>query len=333
MLGLEGRYYADPSIYAAEREKIFRSAWQLIGTALSLAAPGAYLTVDIVGTSIFVIRGRDGVLRGFHNVCSHRGSRLLEAGTGVCERIRCPYHDWQYSDRGQLLATPWFDEASPFELDSWPLRGVSVEVWRGLVFAAIAPDRGLLDQLGDLPADLKADPIETYTEMASDTFRAAINWKTYIDQFNEFYHVPPVHAPLGAIGLEHYTAEPGRGMMRMKAPAGGAHYGGRWFWAWPNWTVSIFPGGAKTSRVNPLAADLVEVEFRYLFADASDAAAATRLRVIEATSSIFAEDVRACARVQANYASGASRPGPLHPRHERAVGYFQDLVREALAAV
>ena len=330
-LNLDGSYYGDPAIYAAEREAIFRRSWQLLGAESALAASGSYLAADLAGSGIFVIRGADGTLRGFQNVCRHRGSWLLEPGTGQCATIRCPFHRWEYNDCGQLIDTPWFDEPTPFDLQQWPLAPIAVQAWRGLIFVAIAPDTSLSEQLGDLPGELQDTPLESFTLVAGETLSANLNWKTYLDQFVEYYHTPSVHVPDKRVGIENYTAIPLRGMMRMDSPPGASFFGGRWLWAWPNWTLSVFPGGMKTSRVNPVSAERIDVHFQYFFSDLGAASEATRARVINATSSIFAEDIRACERAQANYSSGDYRPGPLHERHERAVAYFQRRVREALA--
>jgi choline monooxygenase len=332
MLNLEARFYSDPSTYAAERDKIFRRSWQLLGPESWVADSGAYLAADIAGMSVFIMRGADGVLRGFQNVCRHRGSRLLEAGAGKCATVSCPYHGWQYNDRGELVATPWFGERSPFDMQQWALAAIAVKAWRGLVFAAIAPEVSWDEQLGELPKEIDM-PIETFTATAAARFTANINWKVYIDQFNEFYHTPSVHLPDKDLGLDQYTAEPRPGMMLMMAPANTAYYGGRWLWGWPNWTLSLFAGGMKTSRINPISTEQVEVHFHYYFADTSDAAASARQRVIDATSRIFSEDARACERVQASYSSGQYRPGPLHPRLEKSVSHFQIRVRNTLAGV
>ena len=328
VLSLDAAWYADPAIHARERDEVFLRSWQFVAAAASLAAPGDYRALRIADRSVFVRRGHDGVLRGFRNVCRHRGSRLLDADAGRCDAVRCPYHGWTYNDRGALIATPWFDEASPFDLARWPLDTVTVETWRGLVFVAIQPEQSLAEQLGDLPAALADTPIESFREMASETMSAPLNWKTYLDQFNEYYHVPLVHRPTQGIGLEQYTALPARNMTCMTAPSGSAFYGGKWLWGWPNWTLSVFAGGMKISRVNPVAADAIDVHFHYFFADTSDAEA--QRRVIAATKTIFDEDVRACARVQVNLGAGDYRPGPLHPRHEQATAYFQARIREAL---
>lgn len=330
VLSLNAYYYTDPAIHARERDAIFRRSWQFVAAAAALAAPGAHRSLRIADLGVFVIRGRDGVLRGFHDVCRHRGSRLFESDRGVCDVIRCPYHGWTYDDRGALIATPWFDEASPFDIDRWPLDAIAVDQWRGLVFAAIDPETSLAEQLGNLPATLAETPLESYQEVHAERLSAPVNWKAYLDQFNEYYHVPSVHRPTQGIGLERYTALPADNMTCMTAPPDSAFHGGKWLWGWPNWTLSVFAGGMKVSRINPIAPDAIEVEFQHFFADPDDGEA--QRRVVNATKAIFAEDVLACTRVQANLGSGAYRPGPLHPRHEQATAYFQARVRAALDA-
>lgn len=334
MLNLEGHLYTDPAVFALEREKIFKRTWQPLASATQLANVGDTVAADIAGWGVFIIRGQDGQLRGFHNVCSHRGARLLEPGRRNCDHVVCPYHHWQYDDHGALEDTPWYGDASPFDLAKLSLQPISVAVWRGLIFAAIEPATSLEQQLGDLPDELANASLEQFVATTGEELEAAINWKAYVDQFCEYYHVPAVHSPDKTVSVRNYEAIPRNGMMYMRATdqAGtqAAYYGGKWLWAWPNWTLSLFPGGMKISRINPVSADKIRVRFDYFFADTSQAGEPTRSRVAGATKSIFLEDVRACERAQAGYASGSYRPGPLHPQHEQATAYFQSRVREAL---
>jgi choline monooxygenase len=117
---------------------------------------------------VLVIRSTsDGVLRGFRNVCRHRGARLLPEGSGTCSVIQCPYHHWVYGDTGELRRTPWFEPEPDFDVADWPLDAISVAEWRGLVFAAIDPVESLTDQLGDLVVDLADEPIESPTASGS----------------------------------------------------------------------------------------------------------------------------------------------------------------------
>jgi choline monooxygenase len=110
----------------------------------------------------------------------------------------------------------------------------------------------------------------------------------------------------------------------------GSIYGGKWLWMWPNWTLSIFPGGMNTSRINPVAVGSTDVTYDFYFADLSAQSEASRRRAIDTTCDIVREDFGICEHTQMNYASGGYTPGPLSPRHESSVGYFQGLVRKAL---
>ena len=331
--GLEGRFYADSAIFAAERERIFRSAWQLVGHDSAFGAAGSTRPIDIAGASVFVVRGEDGALRAFRNVCRHRGASLVaEDRPAGCAPIACPSHGWRYGLDGQLLQTPWFGEESPFDLPALSLIPVEIGLWRALVFVALEPREPLLEQLGEMPAYFADIPLERMIEYDRATFVEAFNWKAYIDQFTDYYHSPAVHGSDERVGIDRFTADPIRRGMIMRAPDSLAFYGAQWVWTWPNLTIATFEGGVKISRIVPLTAGTSEVRFLFL----ADPLAAVELsalqRIVDATLGIFAEDAALLRQLQRNLESGSfEEPGPLHPRHERATAYFQQLVREALA--
>ena len=148
MLNLDPGLYAAPRAFVDERERVFARTWQLVGPASEVGEPGSYSAIEIAGLKVFVLRGRDGTLRGFRNVCRHRGARLLEEGTGRCGPIRCPYHNWAYNDDGQLMTAPWFGEDPAFRKEDWPLEAISVRAGTTLP---------LLNQGGE---------VHTFTEVA-----------------------------------------------------------------------------------------------------------------------------------------------------------------------
>jgi choline monooxygenase len=327
--------YADPAIYALEREKIFRRAWQLLGPAALVAAPGQYITADIANVPIFIIRGQDGVLRGFHNVCPHRGATLLQA-SGRCAEVRCPYHDAHFDDGGQLANTEWFGDAVPKELAGLRLTPIAVKEWRGLLLAAISPVEEAVTQLGDAPGEVGDTPIETYTHAERRTVSVAANWKSYFDQYNEIWHTPQVHPADKNVGIHGYRAEAMDGLIRMTtapgdgAGASAAYYGGKWMQMWPNWTLVLFKGGMKTVRINPRAADRFEADHDFYFADMAPEGVAERQRVADATLSIFMQDSAMIESLMRNYRASAYAPGPMHPTHERALIEYQRRIKAAL---
>lgn len=329
---LEPSFYVDPGVHERERRAIFRSHWQMLGPVARVGGPGDYLAVTVAGWRLFVVRGRDGVLRGFHNVCRHRGARLVPDGTGRCDLLRCPYHNWVYDHQGALLQAPWFGEDPGFKAGDWPLQRAALAEWRGLLFLAIDADRSLEDQLGDLPEEVEEFPLETFESVERRQFTMRSNWKTYTDNFVEGYHIPGIHPGfMKVIDFKNFETVARNGLVRMTAPQkSGSIYGGKWLWMWPNWTLSVFPGGMNTSRIDPLGVNATELTYDFYFADRSEAAAESRRITIDVNSGIVREDFGICETTQENYASGGYTPGPLSPRHEQSVAYFQRKVADAL---
>jgi choline monooxygenase len=330
MLNLDPRLYAMQQIFIDEREQIFSKSWQLLGSASGVSEPGTYAAAEIAGLKVFVLRGRDGVLRGFRNVCRHRGARLLHEGTGRCGPIRCPYHNWSYNDQGTLIAAPWFGEDPSFRKEDWPLEAISVCEWRGLVFLAVDPHEDLETQLGDLIPELADEPIETFQPVREERMVFDANWKIYTDNFVEGYHIPGIHpAFFAAIDFEQFKTTAHNGFVRMTAPPReGLFYRGKWLWNWPNWTLSLFEGGMNTSRINPIDHQRTELIYTFFFADTSKESEIED--IIARNLAVVREDFEICIETHKNYATDAYSAGPLSPRHEAGVAYFQTRLKESL---
>ena len=332
MRNLDPRFYVDPAVLQRERERIFSRTWQLLGPLSQLSEPGCYVAAEIAGFKVFAIRGRDGELRAFRNVCRHRGSRLLDEGRGRCATIRCPYHQWVFDDHGALVTAPWFGEDPDFRKEDWPLEKIHVACWRGLLFVAIEPETDLASQLGELVPELADEPLESYTQVRTESVFFDANWKVYTDNFVEGYHIPGVHPGFfKAIDFEAFKTTAHRGFVRMTAPPReGLFYRGKWLWMWPNWTLSLFEGGMNTSRINPLSHERTEQIYDFYFTDTSTEHAATRDDTIARNLAVVREDYEVCVGTHRNYATGNYTPGPLSPRHEQGVHYFQKRVAESL---
>jgi choline monooxygenase len=323
-LNLDPGLYTRQDIWEEERRRIFHKTWQFMGPVSAVANPGQYLTIDIAGLGVFAIRGKDGTLRAFKNVCRHRGARLLE-GAGECGLIVCPYHKWSFSDTGRLVQAPWFGRDPAIIPEDWPLDPVPLAEWRGLLFVAINPETSLLEQLGDLPADLAAEPLETYTTAAQAENNATVsfdaNWKVYTDNFVEGYHIPGTHPTFyAAINFDAFETTAHQGFVRMTAPPrDGLFYRGKWLWMWPNWTLSLFEGGMNVSRIDPVSVNRTDQHYGFFFADTSEAGAEARARSINGTLAVVREDYEVCQSTHRNYLAGGYTPGPLSSRHEKGV--------------
>jgi len=332
MLNLDPRLYVDAAVLPRERHAIFARTWQLLGPASQVSERGHYVAADLAGMKVFAIRGRDGSLRAFRNVCRHRGAQLLDDGAGRCATIRCPYHQWVFADDGHLVTAPWFGDDPEFKLADWPLEPIHAAEWRGLLFVAVDPQHDLISQLGDLVGELADEPIESYAAVASDKVVFDANWKIYTDNFVEGYHIPGVHPKFfAAIDFEAFKTTAHNGFVRMTAPPrDGLFYRGKWLWMWPNWTLSLFDGGMNTSRINPLSSARTEQLYHFYFADTSDAAKSAQARTIAGNLAVVREDYGICVQTHQNYESGSYTAGPLSPRHEQGVYYFQQKVKESL---
>jgi choline monooxygenase len=331
-LNLDPSLYVREDVWQAERARIFARTWQFMGPASYVASAGEYLAIDIAGTPVFAIRGRDGELRGFRNVCRHRGAKLLPDGAGQCGLVVCPYHKWSYADTGRLVQAPWYGRDPAIIPEDWPLHPVHLAEWRGLLFAALEPEGSLLDQLGDLPAELAEEPMESYTATDSATVSFDANWKVYTDNFVEGYHIPGTHPSFyAAIDFDAFETTAHRGYVRMTAPPKeGLFYRGKWLWMWPNWTLSLFEGGMNVSRINPVGVHRTDQHYHFFFADTSDAEAPARAKSVQGTLGVVREDTQVCAETHRNYVAGAYESGPLSGRHEKGVQYFQSCVTRAL---
>jgi len=335
---LPARWYRDPAVFEAERRAVFGRTWQLFAHASELSEPGACRAEVLAGWPVLVRRGRDGVLRGFHNVCRHRAGPLAPDGASRCPVLRCRYHGWVYGDDGRLERTPDFGEARAegFDPDALGLFPVAVETWRGFVFVCLASDPPpLAEALGRLPALARALPFESlrFHGRAEHPIRA--NWKTYVENYLEGYHIPYVHPALHReVDAKAYRVEAAERVVthhvpsrpRVEAPV----YEGLWAWLVPNLAFNFYGRGLSVERMLPEGPGAMRIEYLFLFAD--DAGPAEREAALAMSRTVTAEDVAICEAVQRNLDAGAYTVGRLSPRHEEGVFYFQRWVRRALGS-
>lgn len=191
--------YVSPSYFEQEREKVFRQSWLLACHESEIPKPGDFMVKDaaIFNASIVIVRGRDGVVRAFHNVCRHRGNKLVCAnGQGHAEAFFCKFHGWTFALDGRLRGVPEQDRFPGFDKSQHMLKPFSMQMWKGFVFLhpQAFPRQSLREYLGTLAGPLEAFPFERMRLMASYSGTLRSNWKVAINAFQEAYHVPTVHA-------------------------------------------------------------------------------------------------------------------------------------------
>ena len=328
---LPASLYRDAAIFAHEQTAIFRHTWQLIGREAELAATGDFLADDIGGLPVLVVRAQDGDLRGWHNLCRHRAGPLVQESSGNCgHELTCRYHGWRYQLDGRLRAAVDFGPAEGFDPRKFGLVPIQADTWRGLVFVnldleapPLAEAMAALDGvwairgLADLPAFA-----------ARRTHEVGCDWKTYMENFLEGYHLPSVHPGLGSeVDVQRYSIAVDQDVVVQAAASMGdarAANLGLWIWKWPNLGISLYSGGLMIERVSPIGFGRTRLDYLYFHDAASGADFDYVLHVSERTT---AEDVVICEAVQKRLSGGIYERGMLSPHHEAGIAAFQAHVR------
>jgi phenylpropionate dioxygenase-like ring-hydroxylating dioxygenase large terminal subunit len=185
--------YHDPAIFALERERLFGRGWLSPGLAAEIPKPGDYLGFSVNDQPVFVIRGEDGKIRGFANVCLHRMMRLVE-GRGSCTRIVCPYHAWTYGLDGQLLGAPHMKRSPGFEPRAHHLAEIRTEIWEGWIYVTLDPAaESVAHLLAPLQGIVAPYAMAGYLPVAAQDHVWNTNWKLLTENFMEGYHLPVAH--------------------------------------------------------------------------------------------------------------------------------------------
>jgi choline monooxygenase len=336
---LAARFYVDPDMVAVDRRAIFDRAWQLVAHECQLREAGDHVVADLGGLPVLAVRGADGAIRVFHNVCRHRAGPIAQCDGLAAKSLRCRYHGWTYTLEGQLRSAPEMGTAENFNVADIALPQLAVRVWQGLVFAAVEPQHAPdFDRfVAGIDARLGADRgLAQYGHHHRVGYDVACNWKVYVDNYLEGYHVPHVHPALNRmLDYRSYITEVETWHSLQWSPleSDSTLYGNGdalYYWLWPNTMLNILPGRLQTNRIVPLGVDRCRVEFDFYYpVDPSDAGHARREADLAFSDEVQHEDLGICEDVQRGLASGSYEPGRLNPLRETAVLHFHELVRAA----
>jgi phenylpropionate dioxygenase-like ring-hydroxylating dioxygenase large terminal subunit len=333
-------WYTDPEILRREQERIFRPSWQYVGYSGQLAQPG-YVAAQVGQTPVVVTRDRDGELRGFVNVCRHRGFTIAE-GEQRRETLQCPYHAWTYGLDGSLRAAPGSEEEPEFPQDELGLVPVAVDTWGPFVFANAGPEPEPLEQaLGSLPAQVAELGLDVGSLVHHSRWQAEIdaNWKIVCENFLECYHCQVAHPGFSEVidvSPEAYVlSADGRlttqhGRVRTASPTDVLPRS-QFHFLWPNLEINIFPGEPNISigPSFPLTPERTYRHLDYFFGPDVEAAWIDDLLAFD--DQVGREDAILVAGVQRGVSSGALEHGVLMSRSEQLIGHFQALTAAALA--
>lgn len=342
--GLLPRSYVEPAVLDDERTRVFGRSWQLVARADELAVVGAYVTAELAGEPVLVVRADAGEpgLRAFFNVCPHRAGPVAR-GCGRRKQLSCGYHGWTFSLDGALLRAP---ESDGCDLTGVGLTPISVARWGPLVFASIEPAAPLAEVFAGI-----AEPHGSLAWVMRRDYELSANWKVYVDNYLEGYHIPIVHPRLfGELDYARYRTETATWWSRQHAPlrpipaTGDSEAGATrayrpetegeeasYHWVFPNLMLNAYQGMLQTNVVIPLGPDRTRVRFEWFAPPPAPSEGDARWSELVGFSELVQEEDRTiCETVQRNLGSRGAVRGRYVVARENGVHHFHRLYASAM---
>jgi choline monooxygenase len=334
-------WYTDPLVLALEQRTVFSRSWQMIGRAKQLRELGQYITGELAGERMLVVRGHDDILRGFYNVCRHHAAAVMTESQGQVDHLRCPYHGWTYNLEGALIVAPEFGGVCNFDKAINGLIPVQTAIWHGWVFVKLDSDGPSLEKFfgNQLIGKFEGLNLKELHWSERRSYTVNCNWKVFVDNYLDGgYHVPHIHGALNSVlDYGEYKIATGERFCVQSSPiiSGKAdaetaevRKGDRayYFWIYPNFMINWYEGVMDTNLVVPCGIDRTEVIFDYYFTDVSEGAREKNLASIAVSERIQNEDVAICESVQRGLASRAYSAGRLSVRREAGEHLFHRLL-------
>jgi choline monooxygenase len=342
-------WYTDKDFYQLELETVFSQSWQLAARADQVTEPGKYVTTDIAGEPVVIVRGNDGVLRGFFNVCRHHAAAVMTEPEGKAAQLRCPYHGWTYSLEGELKGTPDFSGVCNFDRAQNGLVSLEIAEWENWVFVKTVQNlpESLEEFLGEeLLSQTNPLRLTDLHWFERRHYQFDCNWKVFVDNYLDGgYHVPYLHKGLDSVlDYRNYMIENGEHFCLQWSPivtegaeaqTGAVRKGERalYYWIYPNFMVNWYDGVMDTNLVVPRGVDQTEVIFDFYFPEVTSEEARARNRAsVEVGQRIQDEDVAICKSVQRGLNSRAYHAGRLSVRREAGEHLFHRLLHRDVSS-
>jgi choline monooxygenase len=334
-------WYTDARIAQLELQNVFSRTWQSVGRTAQVQKPGQYVTASVAGEPIVTVRGSDGKLRAFYNVCRHHAMTVMNGPCGRAQHMRCPYHGWTYNLEGELRGMTEFEGVCNFDRAQNGLVPVRVETWENFIFVNLDPHATpLRDFLGALVGFAKPLNFGGLQFVERRSYIQQCNWKVYVDNFLDGgYHVPHMHKGLNSVlDYTNYTIEnvdrccvqssPVAVDKSSEASAAATRKGDRayYFWQYPNFMLNWYEGYLDTNLVIPLGVDRCEVIFDFYFGDTSEAQMPYIRESMGVSERVQQEDIVICDGVQRGLSSRAYQAGRLSVRREAGEHLFHRLL-------
>ena len=334
-------WYVDAGVADLESENVFSKTWQVIGRTDQIQKPGDFLTFTVAGEPIVAVRGTDGQLRAFYNVCRHHAAAVVTEPCGHAQILHCPYHGWNYGLDGSLKGMPEFEGVKGFDRGANGLVPVKVATWEKFVLVNLDSNAEPVERfLGRIMQRMAPLEVTKLHYVASRQYDIACNWKVFVDNYLDGgYHVPHLHKGLNSVlDYKQYTIENEDRYCLQSSPmvssdedaaTGATRKGDRawYFWQYPNFMINCYAGYMDTNLVIPVDVDHCRVVFDFYFGEiATEAARKYNEESIAVGDRVQSEDLGICEAVQRGLKSRAYGAGRLSVRREAGEHLFHRLL-------
>ncbi len=334
-------WYTDARIAQLELQNVFSRAWQAVARTEQVEKPGQYVTASVAGEPVVAVRGSDGKLRAFYNVCRHHAMTVMNEPCGQAQHMRCPYHGWTYNLEGELRGMTEFEGVCNFDRAQNGLVPIPVETWESFVFVNLDSHAASLQEfLGALVGLAKPLGFGGLQFVERRSYTLNCNWKVYVDNFLDGgYHVPHMHKGLNSVlDYTNYTIEnvdrccvqssPVAVDKSSEASAAATRKGDHayYFWQYPNFMLNWYEGYLDTNLVLPLRVDRCEVIFDFYFGDTRESQMPYIRESMGVSERVQQEDIIICDGVQRGLSSRAYQAGRLSVRREAGEHLFHRLL-------
>jgi choline monooxygenase len=345
---LPAAWYRGEETLAREQERVFGTTWQLVGHVDQVRIPGDYFTCRVADEEIVITRGAHGQLHALSNVCRHRAGPVAR-GSGNRKSLQCAYHGWTYGLDGALLTTPEWNGVKCFERAQMGLPSLRVETWGPFLFVNLsAGSPPLLEVLGSIPEETRELPLESMSLFKKVDYEVACNWKVYVDNYLEGYHLPMVHPGLfKELDYNRYKVETARWHSKQHAPIRekkedslykrnlppGAAPEALYYWVFPNMMLNLYPDNLQTNVIIPLGPERTLTRFEWYVLDPNSPGVAEEFaRSFAFSDQVQQEDITICEAVQRGLRSRTYDHGRFSVERENGVHHFHGLLAEHLQA-
>ena len=347
---MPARWYVEPEFLTLESEKIFYKTWQPVGRVEDVLRTGDYFSCDVLDQPLVVVRNRAGELRAFYNVCQHRAA-VVAQGRGNRRSLQCKYHGWTYDLDGRLLRAPEFEGVNNWNPQDVCLHPVSVQAWGPWVFVNLDTSATPMSETyGNIEREISAAGfnLRQMRMVERREYLIDCNWKVYVDNYLEGYHLPIAHPGLfREVDYDQYRVDTFRYYSKQHAPirdldageardrryvrSGEGEEDALYYWIFPNVMLNVYLDNTSINIIIPVGHDKTLTVFEWYFeAPGTGEGWESMQQIIAFSDEIQQEDIELCEWVQRGLRSNAYHAGRFSALRENGVHHFQSLVHEFL---